>query len=593
MAERLDIELIKSQIESPGYEVDYATPNGDGALFLPSISSLYAKHVSKDDSTIRNGDCPAGMKTILDLDFLDPEKGIYWYPWALYSAGHAQLDLTKTDIQERMIQKRDRNRTFILADSGGYQLSTGVLKGNMGNLDSMAEDPASMRHKIMKWCEYTADFSMILDIPTTSCQNPKSFIYKEYGPDRGYTDKDRFYKCLEYTVKNCAYYMKHRTPGATKMLNVLQGRDIRSDGTGENDIWYGVVKYFNNPEQSLKQVKQAYNDAVTKYGSDKIGLFEIVEGDEEPFGDRAFEGWAIPGNLKFDFPMLIQRFRIMTEEGYFENTGENLLIHFLGISRVSAGLLYTTLQNEMRKHINPNIIITYDAASPFVCTAKGKGYGPFTVNTKKMAYSMNTLPDRRYEERTLALEAAEKEKEKIQATTIDNTSVWDLFESESTKIDPMNIPIRFSRSSDAWHDHHIASATVMDATGNEVTVEHPTTLGSKLTVGDICYKTWEDESKSFWDGTSYVYIMNMNVEQHIRAIQLAYQFYRLPDSQMRNYLPEFIVNGKIMMQDVIANRFDIDKTPWKLKDFDKILGMSPQEPETELDILEHDDERVD
>jgi hypothetical protein len=85
----------------------------------------------------------------------------------------------------------------------------------------------------------------------------------------------------------------------------------------------------------------------------------------------------------------------------------------------------------------------------------------------------------------------------------------------------------------------------------------------------------------------------MNVEQHIRAIQLAYQFYKLPNVQMRNYLPQFIVDGKIMLEDVIAKKFDINQTTWLIKDFEKILGMSPQEPETELDMLEHEDERVD
>src|SRR5690606_26230623 len=111
-------------------------------------------------------------------------------------------------------------------------------------------------------------------------------------------------------------------------------------------------------------------------------------------GNRAFEGWAIPGNLKFDFQMLMKRFKIMYDEGFLNDTGNTLLIHFLGISRISAGLLYTTLQKEMRKHINPNIVITYDAASPFVCTAKGKGYSQFTISSQRMSYKMDPMPDK-------------------------------------------------------------------------------------------------------------------------------------------------------------------------------------------------------
>ena len=383
--------------------------------------------------------------------------------------------------------------------------------------------------------------------------------------------------------------MKHRTPGATKMLNVLQGRDINAEGTGENDIWYAVVKHFNTPTASLKDIKEIYNQKLDEYGSDKIGKFDIVDGDEEPFGDRAFEGWAIPGNLKFDFPMMIKRFKIMDEEGFFKNTGENLLIHFLGISRISAGLLYTTLQNEMRKHINPNIIITYDAASPFVCTAKGKGYGEFTVNSKKLTYAMNTLPDRKYESRSQALAQQEKEADLKKKSTIGEHSVWDLFEDSKKPIDPMNIPLEYSRSQDPWHDHHKTSAIIDGQNGEKEEVIYPTTLGKRLTVGDICCKTWEDESKSFWDGTSYVFIMNMNVEQHIRAIQLALQFFKLPVNEMRNHLPKSIIDGKIMLEDVVSNHFDISKTPWELKDFNKILGMSPDQPASEFDVFESEE----
>lgn len=598
MAEKLNIEKIKKEIEDPKYEVDYATPNGDGALFLPSISSLYAKHVSKDDSTVRKGDGPKGMTSIKDLDLLDPEKGIFWYPWVLYSAGHAQLDLQKTDIQESMIQKRNKDRTFVLADSGGYQLSTGVLKGNLGDIDNMNADPSALRHKILKWMEHTADFSMILDIPTTSCKNPKSIIYQRYPPEyylkdeKGniildkddnpivdktetrpkYTDKDRFYKCLEYTVKNNAYYIKHRTVGDTKLLNVLQGRDITIDGSGENDIWYNVVKYFSVPQATMADVKDAYNKEIRRYGNKKIGFFEIDENDNEQFGDRAFEGWAIPGNLKFDFQMMMKRFKIMAEDGFLENKDENLLIHFLGISRVSAGLLYTTLQTELRNKYNPNIIITYDAASPFVCTAKGKGYGPYTISKKKMTYAMRTLPDKKYIHKT------------------DEGRVYIPFEKDKEGkkiIKPYDPELR-------WHNYHKASKIIQVPEEDglfssffddgekyiDKEIIEDTTLGSRLKVKDICYKDGKvEDTKSYWDGTSYVYIMNMNVEQHIRAIQEAYQIYFQGDNDIRERLPILVFNGKNAIEQIIRSGFSDQAMNIYLPDLKNILGMKPQEPD--------------
>ncbi len=611
MAEKLDIKKIHSAIKkTKKYKVDYATPNGDGALFLPSISSLYAKHVSKDDSTVRKGNGPAGMTSIKQLDLLDPVKGMFWYPWVLYSAGHAQLDLTKTDIQESMIQKRNKNRTFVLADSGGYQLSTGVLKGDIGNIDDMEAQPASLRHKILKWMEHTADFSMILDIPTTSCKNPKSIIYKKYPPyfitydldkdgkikkdeknediilkkELGYSDGERFYKCLEYTVKNNAYFIKHRDPEKTKLLNVLQGRDILKDGTGENDIWYNVVKYFSIPEATMADVKDAYNEEIRRYGSKKIGFFEIDKDDHIPFGDRAFEGWAIPGNLKFDFQMLMKRFKIMAKDGFLENKDENLLIHFLGISRVSAGLLYTAVQTELRNNYNPNIIITYDAASPFVCTAKGKGYGNYTVNRKKMTYAMETLPDKRYIE------------------TDDSGARW----YSSPERDDTGKRVRILKTYDPglkWHEYHKANKVISvrnDSTysmlfdGGDTyrddIIREDTTLGDMLLVKDICYKDGKDDTtKSYWDGTSYVYIMNMNVEQHIRAIQEAYKIYFQGDAAITEFLPPLVSKGKNAIEQIIRANFSDQAMKRYLRDLENILGMKAQQTDGALEDIIKDE----
>lgn len=573
MAEKLNIKKITSKIKNPAYEVDYATPNGDGALFLPSISSLYAKHVSKKDSAIRKGDCPAGMTSIKQLDLLDPTKGMFWYPWVLYSAGHAQLDLSKTDVQELMIQKRNKDHTFVLADSGGYQLSTGVLKGDIGDIDSMDAQPKSLRHKILKWMEHTADFSMILDIPTTSCKNPKSIIYQRYPPKDGYSDKDRFYKCLEYTVKNNAYFIKHRTPEDTKLLNVLQGRDTNDLGTGENDIWYNVVKYFSIPEATMADVKDAYNTEIRRYASDKIGFFDIDEDDHIPFGNRAFEGWAIPGNLKFDFQMMMKRFKIMASDGFFKDTGKNLLIHFLGISRVSAGLLYTTLQTELRNQYNPNIIITYDAASPFVCTAKGKGYGNYTVSREKMTYAMDTLPDKQY------------------IKTDDAGLRW---YNSPERVDGKRVRIQKKYDLNLnWHDYHKTNKVISvpnkssfnnlfdgGSTYTDKSIREDTTLGKKLMVKDICYKDGKDETtKSYWDGTSYVYIMNMNVEQHIRAIQEAYQIYFQGNTAIRERLPKLVSKGKYAIEQIVRAEFSDQAMRRHLSELKNILGMKPQSPD--------------
>ena len=68
-----------------------------------------------------------------------------------------------------MIQQRDRGRTMILGDSGGYQIGKGVLKFDW--LDFEGKSANDTRQKILEWLELTADWSMMLDVPTWACDH--------------------------------------------------------------------------------------------------------------------------------------------------------------------------------------------------------------------------------------------------------------------------------------------------------------------------------------------------------------------------------------------------------------------------------------
>ena len=63
------------------------------------------------------------------LNWLDPQKGLFPYRWSLYSGGHANLDLAKQDWSEDMVRNRDPN-SFILGDSGGFQIAKGLWEGD-------------------------------------------------------------------------------------------------------------------------------------------------------------------------------------------------------------------------------------------------------------------------------------------------------------------------------------------------------------------------------------------------------------------------------------------------------------------------------
>ena len=98
-----------------------AATQSDYALFLPSISMIYAKIVSMVQYNMRDTmpeGLPQGLK---DLNFLDPANSLFYYPVSLYSAGHAILDPQESWVQESMVQQRDRANTILLGDSGGFQ----------------------------------------------------------------------------------------------------------------------------------------------------------------------------------------------------------------------------------------------------------------------------------------------------------------------------------------------------------------------------------------------------------------------------------------------------------------------------------------
>ena len=161
------------------------------------------------------------------MNFLNPEQGYFYYKYGLFSAGHAQLDLNKTMDHDAMIQQRDRNQTLILGDSGGYQIGKGVLKFDWLNFEGPAANKT--RDDILNWLELTADWSMLLDVPTWACDHIHS-------PKTGLKS---FEDCLDKTRFNNEYFLKNRI-GATKFLNVLQGSNW---DTAEK--WYDGVKEFS------------------------------------------------------------------------------------------------------------------------------------------------------------------------------------------------------------------------------------------------------------------------------------------------------------------------------------------------------------
>jgi len=315
--------------------IDLTANNKDYSVFLPSISTFYSIFVSKQQTSgetyVPPERIPAGFENGVEgCNFLNEDQAYYKYKWGLYSAGHAQLKLDKANVDDAMVQNRDKDKTFILGDSGGFQIIKGVIKCDW---DEFKTDD-SLRSTILNWLEHTADYSMILDIPTQAA-------------DAGFRERTQirdFEQCLDYTKHNCEWFLKHRK-GKTKYLNVMQGRSLY-----EAEAWYDGVK------------------------------------------DYPFEGWAFGGHTKSDINIALRILLKMRDDKLLEQ-GERDVLHFLGTSKLEWAVAYTALKRVLRRTVNPDIEVTFDCASPFIATAKGQLYTQHVHVQDRFGYVMDSAVD--------------------------------------------------------------------------------------------------------------------------------------------------------------------------------------------------------
>jgi hypothetical protein len=305
----------------------------DYAVYLPAISTFFSTYVSKQrfNDFVPQDRIPAGFdRGIEGMNFLNPEQGYFTYKYGLYSAGHAQLDLGKTMIQDAMIQDRDRANTMILGDSGGYQIGKGVLKFDWADFEGAKANKT--RDDILNWLELTADWSMLLDVPTWACDHIHS-------PKTGLKS---FQDCLDKTLHNNDYFLRNRL-GQTKFLNVLQGSDWETA-----EAWYNAVKHLPT------------------------------------------EGWAMGGKNMCDMEVALKRLIILRDEKLLEGRD---WMHFLGTAQLDWSCYLTSIQREVRSSVNENFTISFDCASPFIATAHGLVYTNAQHTNKRWSVIMDKAPD--------------------------------------------------------------------------------------------------------------------------------------------------------------------------------------------------------
>jgi hypothetical protein len=319
----------------PVVQDNLTAKQNDYAVFLPAISGFYATFIGKqrNEPYVDPSRLPKGITDMEQLNWLNSTKALFPYKWSLYSGGHANLDLAKQDWSEDMVRNREPG-TFILGDSGGFQIAKGLWEGDW-KANSGCLKAQKKRQLILNWLDNVADYGMILDIPTWVIHD------KRVSEIIGFSTTDKklaLQQAVDATKFNNEYFMKHRkgvANGGAKFLNVLQG-----DNHTSADQWYETMKEYCDPVK---------------------------------YPDTHFDGWSMGGQNMCDVHLVLKRLVALRYDNLLQE-GKHDWMHFLGTSKLEWAVLLTVIQRAVRKYVNPAFTISFDCASPFLATANGQVY---------------------------------------------------------------------------------------------------------------------------------------------------------------------------------------------------------------------------
>ena len=486
-----------------------ATQN-DYAFFLPATSGFYSTFIGKQryGNYVDPARIPPSLANgVESLNYLNPDKGAFYFDHCLYSAGHANLDLTKPDETEDMFRNRDRSTSWVLGDSGGFQIGKGVWEGEWrdptgpevaamwaevnakgvelvpqvhptghpktdknGNPKYTKVDHPKLyqarldaaqkkRELVLTWMDTLMDYGMVLDIPAWVERSPAG---------RKATGIESYQQAVNATRFNNEYFIKHRN-GNCKFLNVLQGETHE-----QADDWYQQVKDFC---------------------------------DTKVYGNKAFNGWGMGGQNMCDIHLVLKRLVALRFDGLLEQ-GQHDWMHFLGTSKLEWAVLLTDIQRAVRKYHNPDFTISFDCASPFLATANGQIYiNTETEDRTKWVYRMQASAD----DKKYATDS------RLFKDAVLQDGVFEKFES-SPIIDQMQM--------------------------KEICIYAPGDLNKN-----------GKEGATSWDSFSYALMMGHNVWMHLNAVQEANRQYDL------GKLPSMLVDerfDRVYYKDIVEAIFACD-----------------------------------
>ena len=482
----------------------------DYAYFLPATSGFYSTFIGKQryGNYVDPARIPPSLANgVESLNYLNPDKGAFYFDHCLYSAGHANLDLTKPDETEDMFRNRDRSTSWVLGDSGGFQIGKGVWEGewrdptgpevaamwaevNAKGVELVPQlhptgDPKTdkngnpkytkidhpklyqarldaaqkKRELVLNWMDTLMDYGMVLDIPAWVERSPAG---------RKATGIESYQQAVNATRFNNEYFIKHRN-GNCKFLNVLQGETHE-----QADDWYQQVKDFC---------------------------------DTKVYGDKAFNGWGMGGQNMCDIHLVLKRLVALRFDGLLEQ-GQHDWMHFLGTSKLEWAVLLTDIQRAVRKYHNPDFTISFDCASPFLATANGQIYiNTETEDRTKWVYRMQASAD----DKKYATDS------RLFKDAVLQDGIFEKFES-SPIIDQMQM--------------------------KEICIYAPGDLNKN-----------GKEGATSWDSFSYALMMGHNVWMHLNAVQEANRQYDL------GKLPSMLVDerfDRVYYKDIVEAIFACD-----------------------------------
>ena len=287
------------------------------AIYLPALDEHYCEYVvGGSDPFVPSNVRPA------DLNFLNSSSKLWTYRWCLASAGSlAYSDKTNA------ITQRDPKSSWILGDSGGYQVATGALRETNGWAAFSRETDviaglwrkSNVKARVLNWLDAHCDYAMTLDMP----------LWVKLPKFAG----SPFHHCsvgllTELTVDNLRYISDRRgVVGKSKFPNVIQGNNDE-----EEQYWYEKVRDFD------------------------------------------FEGWAIGSKVNWRGALvpILKRLLLMRDERMLE--GGKQWLHILGLSQLTWAVALTAIQRGIQHSGGNGFTVSFDSSTPLLWAGKYETY---------------------------------------------------------------------------------------------------------------------------------------------------------------------------------------------------------------------------